>query len=298
MAVGPEEALEHTPPRGPAPGSTMAWQGVVLLGLLGLLYYRILGRLVLDWWTDPNFSHGFFVPAFSAFVVWRDWKKLAAARRNPSWIGLVVVACSLAVLIVGVTGAELFLSRSSLVFLLAGLIISFYGWNHFRLLLFPWLFLFLMIPIPAILFNQVAFPLQILASKIASSVLSGVGVPVLREGNVLQLPIMSLEVAQACSGIRSLVSLGTLSIIYGYVLEPKMIGRVILALASVPIAILANALRVVGTGLLVHYWDPEKAEGFFHLFEGWVIFVLSLGLLFALHGFMRLLTSRRAGGQK
>jgi len=125
-----------------------------------------------------------------------------------------------------------------------------------------------------------------------------VGVPVLREGNVLQLPIMSLEVAQACSGIRSLVSLGTLSIIYGYVLEPKMIGRVILALASVPIAILANALRVVGTGLLVHYWDPEKAEGFFHLFEGWVIFVLSLGLLFALHGFMRLLTSRRAGGQK
>src|ERR1700680_3251468 len=138
-----------------------------------------------------------------------------------------------------------------------------------------------MVPIPAIIFNQITFPMQLLASRFASGVLSALGVPVLREGNILELPNMSLEVAQACSGIRSLMSLGTLAIIYGYFLEPKISRRVLLALAAVPIAIVANGLRVLVTGLLVQYWDPAKAEGFFHEFQGWVIFVLSLLLLFS-----------------
>jgi exosortase len=114
------------------------------------------------------------------------------------------------------------------------------------------------------------------------------GVPVLREGNVIQLPVMSLEVVKACSGIRSLMSLGTLAIIYGYFLEPRVGRRVLLALSAIPIAVVANGLRVMGTGLLGQYWSPEKAEGFFHSFSGWVIFVLSLLLLFGVHGAMRL----------
>jgi exosortase len=108
------------------------------------------------------------------------------------------------------------------------------------------------------------------------------GVPVLREGNVIQLPAMSLEVAEACSGIRSLMSLLTLSIFYGYFLERPMWRRVALALASVPIAIAANAVRLLGTGLCVQYWDPDKAEGFFHEFQGWVMFLVSLTCLVAL----------------
>ena len=263
------------------------WQVGILFALIGTLYSVILQRLVENWWNDPNFSHGFLVPFFSAFVIWQDRKKIAAIRVETSWSGLIVTAAALGILILGVLGAELFLSRSSLVVLLAGLAIQFWGWGRFRGMLFPWAFLFLMIPLPAIIFNQIAFPLQFLASQLATALLSLLNVPVLREGNVIRLPDMMLEVVEACSGIRSLISLGTLAIMYGYFLETRILPRVLLAAAAVPIAVVANALRVMGTGLLGQLWDPDKALGFFHTFSGWVIFVLSLGLLLTLHTVIR-----------
>ena len=258
-----------------------------MLVLIGWLYSSILGRLVGQWWHDPNFSHGFFVPAFALFALWQDRPRLASIHWLPSSWGLLILAFALCVLVVGVLGAELFLSRVSLLLLVAGLVVFFMGWNYFRAVLFPWAFLILMIPIPAIIFNQITFPLQILASKVAATVLPLAGVPVLREGNVINLPAMPLEVAEACSGIRSLLSLATLAIIYGYLMETRQSVRVVLALASVPIAVAANSLRIVGTGLLVQYWDPEKAEGFFHVFSGWLIFVVSLVMLFLLHQLLR-----------
>jgi exosortase len=264
--------------------STPIWQIVAIAATIGFLYYEILFKLVSDWWTEPDFSHGFLVPLFSAYVIWTQREKLAQIKQKPSLFGLFVIMGSLAVLVVGVLGAELFLSRTSLIFLLAGLIIFFQGWRFFRAVLFPWAFLFLMVPIPAIIFNQITFPLQLLASKLASVLLPIFGVPVLREGNVIQLPAMPLEVAEACSGIRSLMSLGTLAIVYGYFIEDSNWGRVLLALCSIPIAVAANAGRILGTGLMVQYWDPDKALGFFHEFSGWVIFLISLGLLFATHG--------------
>ena len=264
------------------------WQAAVLVLLIGWLYSSILYHLVGQWWQDPNFSHGFFVPLFSAFVVWQDRSRLARLPVIPSHWGLFMVAGALFVLILGVMGAELFLSRISLLLLIAGLVVFFLGWNHFRVLLFPWAFLILMIPIPAIIFNQITFPLQLLASKVAATVLPILGVPVLREGNVINLPAMALEVAEACSGIRSLLSLTTLAVIYGYLMEPRNSVRVLLAVASLPIAVAANSFRIVVTGLLVQYWDPEKAEGFFHLFSGWLIFVISLLMLFLFHRIMRL----------
>lgn len=258
-------------------------QAAVLFVIIGFLYHQILSSLVVNWWTDPNFSHGFFVPLFSFFIVWKNRKKLAEIPRQPSWFGLVVVSGALLVLIVGVLGAELFLSRSSLVLLLAGLILYFAGWSHFRFLLFPWAVLFLMIPIPVVIYNQIAFPLQFLASRLAASLLGLLAVPVFREGNVLNLPTMSLEVVEACSGIRSLLSLATLAVIYGYFMERRYILKLILVLAAVPIAVAANGLRIMGAGLLGEYWSPDKAEGFFHAFSGWIIFLLSLAMLFLLH---------------
>lgn len=265
------------------------WQGIVLALLAGWLYFPILSRLANQWWTDPNFSHGFFVPAFSLFVLWQDRSHLLSLARKPSFWGLPITVLGLAVLVVGSLGAELFLSRVSFLLVIAGLVIFFLGWRYFRAVLFPWAFLLLMIPIPAIIFNQITFPLQILASKVAANVLPLAGVPVLREGNIINLPAMPLEVAQACSGIRSLLSLGTLAIIYGYLMETRNWMRTVLALASIPIAVVANSLRIVGTGLLVQYWDPDKAEGFFHAFSGWLIFVVSLGLLFLLHHLLMLI---------
>lgn len=276
----------RTPPRA-------LWlQGLILFLLIGYLYGDILARLIRQWWDDPNFQHGFIVPLFSGVVVWLDRKRLAALPLRPAWAGLAVIAGALIVLVVGVLGAELFLSRSSLVCLIAGLVIYFAGWEYFRALSFPWAVLFLMIPIPAIIFNQITFPLQLLASRLATGLLSLVGVPVLREGNVIQLPAMTLEVVEACSGIRSLVTLGTIAVMYGYFLESRILPRVVLAVCSIPIAVAANGLRVTGTGLLAHWWNPTKAEGFFHYFSGWVLFVLSLGMLFALHNLLRFLKRR------
>lgn len=264
------------------------WYFGLLAFLVGWLYLPIIIRLAVQWWNDPNFSHGFFVPAFTAFVVWHDRKRIMALSPKPSWWGLPIIVLGLMMVVLGDLGAELFVSRTSILVLIAGLVTFLLGWNYLRAVSFPLAFLILMIPIPAIVFNQITFPLQLLASKIASSILPVFGVPVLREGNIIGLPAMQLEVAEACSGIRSLMSLATLAIIYGYLTESRIWMRVVLALASLPIAVATNSLRIVGTGLLVQYWDPDKAEGFFHAFSGWLIFVMSLLLLFLFHSVARL----------
>lgn len=264
------------------------WRVAVLLVLAAWLYLHILARLALQWWSDPNFSHGFFVPAFALFVIWQDRNQIRSLPDETSAWGLPLILFSLCVLVVGVFGAELFLSRISLILLVAGMIVFLRGWPTFHLLLFPLLFLVLMVPIPAIVFSQVTFPLQLFASRLAAWLLPVLGVPVLREGNIINLPAMPLEVADACSGIRSLLSLTTLAIMYGYLMEKRVKVRVILALASIPIAVAANAFRIVGTGLLVQYWDPDKAQGFFHEFSGWLMFVFSLLVLFGCHQLLNL----------
>jgi exosortase len=270
-----------------------AW-GAALIGILILaVYYRVLAKLVTDWWEIPDFSHGFLVPIFAAYLVWVNRKTLRNTAIAPSWNGVALVVLGLVVLLLGVYGAELFLSRISLVILLAGLVLSFGGWELLKELRFPLLVLILAIPIPAIIFNEITFPLQILATKLASALLPLFGVPVLREGNIIELSAMKLEVAEACSGIRSLVSLFTLAIFYGYFLEKSSLRRTFLAVASIPIAIAANAVRILGTGLCVQYWDPDKAMGFFHEFSGWVMFLVSLGCLFIVHRTMGLFPARR-----
>ena len=265
-----------------------AWRAAALLGLTSWLYAPVLVRLVAQWWSDPNFSHGFFVPAFAAYVLWEDRHRIKAIEGAPSNWGLPLIFLSLLTLILGVFGAELFLSRISLLLLAAGIVVFLRGWQTLRVVLFPVVFLVLMIPIPAIVFNEITLPLQVLASKVSAWLLPYLGVPVFREGNVINLPAMPLEVADACSGIRSLLSLTTLAIMYGYLMEKRVRLRVILALASIPIAVAANSLRIVGTGLLVQYWDPDKAQGFFHEFSGWLMFVFSLLTLFLFHRFMKL----------
>jgi exosortase len=259
------------------------WQAGVLFILVTWLYFPIISRLAEQWWNDPNWSHGFVVPIFSIFVLWRERARLAGLQPHPSQWGVPLVILAMGILVLGFLGAELFLSRVSLLLLIAGLIVFFRGWRYFWAVLFPWAFLFLMIPIPAISMNQITFPLQILASKLAAALLPLVDVPVLREGNIINIPDVSLEVAAACSGIRSLFSLVTLAVIYGYLAEPRKSVRIVLALAAIPIAVVANALRIVGAGVLAQYWNPGKAEGFLHIVSGGLIFLLSLALLYLLH---------------
>jgi exosortase D (VPLPA-CTERM-specific) len=267
--------------------SVASWQFLVLGALTLWLYWSTLGRLVHQWVHDPDFSHGFFVPLFSGFVIWQSYGRLARIPRRPSWIGLIPLVAGLGVLIVGRLGAEIFLERSSLLLVLAGIVILFLGLDLFRAVVFPWAFLLLMIPIPAIVLNEIKFPLQLLASQVAATVLPWLGVPVLREGNIINLAAMPLEVADACSGIRSLMSLVTLGIIYGYLMDKRLWVRWLLACAAVPITVFANDIRIVGTGLLVEYWNPEAAEGYYHTSWGVLIFVISLLTLYALHAGIR-----------
>lgn len=257
------------------------------MAVLVLLFHEVMVKLVHDWATDDNYSHGFLIVPISLYLAWDRREQLLKAAPAPSLIGLIILIGGIALLIAGILGAELFITRIALLAVILGSILYIFGWNHLRLLAFPLALLLLMIPIPAIIFNQVAFPLQLLASKFAASVLSLLGIPVLREGNVIILAHTTLEVAEACSGIRSLMSLITLGILLGYFTESRSWVRWVLAAATIPTAILANGLRVAGTGILAHYWGPEAAQGFFHTFSGWLVFAFAFGMVLLIQWLIR-----------
>jgi exosortase A len=263
----------------------MSLMSSVAPGLLAVvsvvwLYWPVASKLLYDWLHDDNYSHGILIVPLALFFVWERRAKLSGLRPEPSALGLLVVAGSLATLVAGTLGAELFLTRISIIGTLVGTVLFLVGWQYLNVLAFPIGFLLLMIPIPAIIFNQIAFPLQLFASEFGTAVMQAFAVPVLREGNVLVLANTTLEVAQACSGIRSLISLLTLGIVYGYFVDHRTWVRVAIATSTVPIAIVANGLRVAGTGILAHYYGPEAAEGFFHTFSGWLVFVAAFAMLF------------------
>jgi exosortase len=252
----------------------------VLAAAVVWVFGGILSSLARQWASDDNYSHGFFVVPLALFFAWERRVALLEAPHRPSALGLFLIVGSLVVLLAGLLGAELFLTRVSFVGVLAGTTLFVWGRDQFRILAFPIAFLLLMIPLPAIVFNQLAFPLQLLASRAGEAVIGLAGIPVLREGNVLQLPTRTLEIVEACSGIRSLVSLITLAVVLGYFTERRTGARVLIALAAIPIAIFANAARVAGTGLASELISPAAADGFFHTFSGWLMFVFAfVGLL-------------------
>lgn len=250
-----------------------------LVGAFVAVYGHVCLRLAQDWMTDGNYSHGILIPPLAAYFAWERRAALARLDPRPTNAGLAIVAISLAVLVAGILGAELFLTRISMLGVLAGAVAYVAGWRHLRALAFPIAFLLLMIPIPAIVFNKIAFPLQLVASQFGAAVLSLGGVPVLREGNVIILSNTTLDVAEACSGIRSLVSLITLGTVLAYFRTPTVGRRIAIPLAAIPIAIVANGLRVAGTGMAAHYYGARAAEGFVHTFSGWLVFVVALALL-------------------
>ena len=258
---------------------TVVVPAVVFAGLLGLIYYDILFRMGVQWYMDPDYSHGFLVPFLSAYLVWERREKLLTMPVVPSIWGVGVLGFGLSMLFIGSIGAELYAQRTSLIVVLAGLVLLVLGREFLRVLMFPIVFLLFMVPLPAIVVNAVSFPLQLFAAKTATFCLFNFGIPVLREGNVIVLSGMTLEVAEACSGIRSLQALLALGTVYAYFSQRVMWKQWALVLLSIPIAIVANAFRVSGTGVLAHYFGIEAAEGFYHTFSGWLIFVIAFVML-------------------
>lgn len=258
-----------------------------LVVALAWAYWLVIPGLVAQWWDQPEYSHGFLVPPVAGYLVWSKRHELGATTVQPGYWGLALMAFALLVYVTGNVGADLFLQRLSLVLMIAGAALYVTGWPMLRTVLFPLAFLLLMIPLPGIVFNSIAFPLQLLAAQVSSVFMESCGVPVFREGNVLHLASTSLDVEEACSGIRSLLSLTTLGVLYCYLAYSTWTPRVLVMLAIVPIAIAANVFRVSMTGLLAHYMSVDTALGVFHVAGGWSVFLVAAALLLGVSGLLR-----------
>ncbi len=289
------------------PATKKLWQGIAISFAIVFAYATVLVSLVHDWWNDENYSHGLLIPFIIGYILWTQREKLARVPvQSSTFLGGAAVIAGLFGLWTGVAGAELYTQRLSLLLLLAGVVVYFWGVRLLRFLLVPFGLLFLALPIPAIIFNKIAFPLQLFASRCAVWSMSLLGIPVFRQGNIIELkPLNSidtkkLEVVEACSGIRSLMTLITLAVVFAYFThspsdEPPTSGKrfgwlksywfwrsAIIVISAVPIAILTNAFRVSGTGVLAHYYGTQVADGFFHSFSGWAIYIVAFVLLFGI----------------
>jgi exosortase len=286
-------APEPTPSHQPAPWTALAW----FFGLLVLSYAPVLARLIDQWNNDEDMGHGFFVPVIAAYIAWQDRDKLLGRPIKPNYWGLAIVVFAAIQMYIGTLGAELFLARTAFVEAVIGCVLFLGGTHALRVLMFPLLLLCFMVPIPSVIYNRITFPLQLFASQVAAYALEILGVPVLRDGNVLELPSQRLSVVEACSGIRSLLSLTFLSLVYGYFFDKKPWMRVALLFATVPIAILANAGRVTLTGLMSEI-NPELTQGSAHTASGWVIFMIALAMMVVTHQLInavyKVMTRRKA----
>ena len=248
---------------------------------IGLLYFPVLRSLVDDWINMPDFSHGFLIPAVSLYLVWERRNDLARIVPSGNWSGLALVVLGAVMLLLGTLATEFFTMRFSLIIVFGGAILLLLGWDFLKVLMFPLAYLIFMIPIPSIFMQKITFPMQLFASKVAAGFMYMIGIPVLREGNIIVLANTTLEVAEACSGIRSLISLLALSVFYAYISQKQTWKRLVLVLSTFPIAIIANAARVSGTGVLAHFYGDGVAQGFFHGFSGWILFIVAFICLFA-----------------
>ena len=277
----------------PAPRWSRVMQlSLGLAAILALLYWPIMRDLSVQWWDDANYNHGFLIPLFSGFLIWRERRRLSAIPPSGSLLGLPVLLGGIALLLLGDIGAENFLTRTSLIVVVAGLVLFLAGRASLRALLFPLAYLLFMIPLPGILFYAITFPLQRIAAEQAAWTLDLLGVPVLLDGNIIHLSQISLGVTEACSGIRSLISLLAGAAAWAYLMLPAGWLSVLFVAAAVPITILANAARVVATGLIGQWFGVEYASGFFHEFAGWVVYVFAFACLMGIYGLIQ--ATRRA----
>ena len=268
--------------------SLLLWATVATaLALFVWTYWLVIPPLVHQWWDEEEYSHGFIVPIIAGVLAWLNKDAVRRVPLRPAYTGLLVMALSLVVYAVGIVGVDLFLQRVSMVSMIAGTLLYVAGWRVLWCLAFPVGYLLLMIPLPQVVFNPVAFRLQLLAAQVATDTLQLLDVPVYREGNIIHLAEASLDVERACSGIRSLISLLAIGVPLAYVLEPKAWRRALIIVMVVPIAIAANVARVTGAGLLAHYVSIDTALGVFHTVGGFAVFMLGTTLLLLFSWFVR-----------
>lgn len=235
--------------------------------------------MVKDWYIDENYSHGFLIPVIAGYFFWQKKDILKSVAASPSTSGLFILISGIGVYLIGYLSGEQFTMRFSMLIVLAGAVVFTYGIEFFKAVSFPFIYLLFMIPLPYLIYDSVAFPLKLLVSKVSVEFLSLIGILVMREGNIIHLADTTLEVADACSGIRSIISLLALSTAVAYLTQKGWIKRLILILLAVPIAVFVNSIRVIVTGILAEKYGAKAAEGFFHEFAGLVIFGIAIIIL-------------------
>ena len=260
---------------------------LLVIVAIGAVYMTIVPDMVADWYDDPNYSHGFLVPLIAAYFLMQNWPAIKSTPLRPSNAGLLLIIGSLILLLLGYIGTEYFTMRSSLVFLLAGIVLYWFGWTVLRLSSLSIAFLIFMVPLPYIVYDSIAFPLKLLVTYASVAVLKILSVPVVSEGNIIMFPQTVLEVADACSGLRSLMSLVTLAVALAFLSQKTTVKRTILILSAVPVAIVTNMIRVIVTGVLASRYGAAAAEGFFHEFAGMAIFALAMVILFCESAILR-----------
>jgi len=268
----------------------IAW--VVLAALGAATYGPVLARLAATWWNDSEYSHGLICVPLAAVIVWYRRHELSGLRRMPSRAGLFGAVAALALLLIGTLGAELFLTRASLLLFLSSAVVYLFGWRHLRAVAFPLAIVALSIPIPAILMTHITLPLQFAASAAAEAALSVVRIPVLREGNVLVLPDATLQVAEACSGVRSMMSLLVIGVVVARIMDRHLVTRMAIVAAAVPVTIAINAVRVTATAVATEYYGIAAAEGAVHEALGIILFFASAALLVAFARFLSTMAPR------
>jgi exosortase len=252
---------------------------IIFITAFGFLYWNTVFEMVKDWYIDENYSHGFLIPVISGYFFWQKKDILKSVAASPSTSGLFILISGIGIYLIGYLSGEQFTMRFSMLIVLAGAIVFTYGIEFFKAVSFPVSYLLFMIPLPYLIYDSVAFPLKLLVSKVSVEFLSLIGILVMREGNIIHLADTTLEVADACSGIRSIISLLALSTAIAYVTQKGWIKRLILILLAVPIAVFVNSIRVIVTGILAEKYGAKAAEGFFHEFAGLVIFGLAIFIL-------------------
>lgn len=253
----------------------------LLVLLLAVLYAKIVSHMVMQWSIDENYSHGFIVPFIAGYFFWQRRREIMELRTEQNWQGAGVIGFGLFMLLMGFLATEYFTMRSSLVVLLIGMVLFFLGKEALKAMALPLGYLFFMVPIPYIIYDAAAFPLKLFVAKVSVFILKISGVMVLREGNIIMLANTTLEVADACSGLRSLMSLIALAVAYAFMTQNGWIKRTIVIASALPIAIMTNMFRVIATGFLAQYWGAGVAEGFFHEFAGLAVFGVAMVLLVA-----------------
>lgn len=254
---------------------------VLILVLFGVAYAESLKYLVTQWMEDDNYSHGFFVPIITATLIWWRRERIAAAGIASSWWGLLPAALGLALYVFGGFSTMYSLQQLSLWLVIVGLVLAVTGPRATREMAFPLGYLLTMIPLPQMLQTNVSSSLQLMSSSLGIGVLQAIGVTAFREGNVIDLGPIQLQVVEACSGLRYLIPLIALTLLSAYLFQKRLWKRVVLVASAIPLAVLLNGLRIGLIGVLVDRFGQGAAEGFMHLFEGWLLFVLSLAILSA-----------------